>query len=108
MPSSLSRDDRLRIMEFVCAFAWADLQVRESERAFIHRLIERMDLGSDRGQIEAWLRHPPPAEDVDPTRVPVEHRELVLDAARELVQVDGKLDPEEQEMFVLLEQLLVG
>ena len=94
-------------MEFVCAFAWADLHVGDSERAFIDRLIERMDLGSDRGQIEAWLRHPPPAEDVDPTRVPLAHRELVLDAARELVEADGRLAPEEQEMFMLLEQLLV-
>lgn len=107
MPASLSRDDRLRIMEFVCAFAWADLEIRDAERAFILRLIERMQLQDDKAQIEAWLRHPPPAEEVDPTRVPAAHRELLLSAARELVQADGRLDPEEQEMFELLEQLLV-
>lgn len=107
MPASLSRDDRLRIIEFVCAFAWADLEVGDAERAFIFRLLERMGLDDDKGQVEAWLRHPPPAEDVDPTRVPAAHRELLLGVARELVHADGHLEPEEQEMFQLMEQLLV-
>ena len=32
---SLSREDRLSLMRFVCSFAWADFEVQDQERTFI-------------------------------------------------------------------------
>lgn len=107
MLGDLSRPDRLRLMKFVCAFAWADLEIQTEEKNFVEKLIAKFDLEDDRQEILSWLKSPPPAEDVDPTRVPREHRELVLDAARQLFEADGVVDPHEQEQFELLEQLLV-
>jgi uncharacterized tellurite resistance protein B-like protein len=107
MAASLSRDDRLRLMKFVCTFAWADLEIQDAERRFVSRLIDKLELNDDREHIMAWLESPPPAEDVDPTRVPPEHRALILDSARQLFESDGVVDPKEQEQFELLEQLLV-
>lgn len=107
MLGSLDRDARLRLMEFICSFAWADLEVQEEERQFVQRLVDRLGLQDDREQILKWLKSPPPAEEVDPTRVPRAHRQLFLDAARQLFEADGRIDPKEEEYFRLLEQLLV-
>jgi len=106
MPSPLPREARLHIMKFACSFAWADLEVRDLERSFIQRLMKRLDLEDDAALVEEWLRAPPPPEEVDPTRVPPEHRALVLEAARELVEADGHFDSNERELFELLEQLM--
>jgi len=94
-------------MRFVCAFAWADLEVQDDEKQVVERLIQTLGLDEDREQIHRWLKSPPPPEDVDPTRVPRAHRELFLDAARAVFSADGVIDPKEQENFELLEQLLV-
>lgn len=107
MPTSLPREDRLRLMKFVCSFAWADLEVQNEERDFVTKMIDHLQLQDDRKLIESWLRHPPPPEEVDPTDVPREHRELFLDAVRRLVAVDDKIDPKEAETLALFEQLLV-
>jgi uncharacterized tellurite resistance protein B-like protein len=107
MLEELTREDRLRLMKFVCAFAWADLEIQDAERTMVGRLITKLGLEEDREQILRWLKSPPPAEDVDPTRVPSHHRQLFLDAARQLFEADGVVDPHEQEQFELLEQLLV-
>lgn len=105
--TDLDREDRLRLMRFVCAFAWADLEVQDDEKVVVERLIATLGLEEDRDQIQRWLKSPPPAEDVDPTRVPRAHRELFLDAARAVFSADGVIDPKEQEHFELLEQLMV-
>lgn len=107
MIGSLSRDDRLRLMKFVCAFAWADLEIQNEERHFVVKLLEKLELQDDRELVASWLKSPPPAEEVDPTRVPAEHRELFLDVARQLFEADGVVDPHEQEQFELLQQLLI-
>jgi uncharacterized tellurite resistance protein B-like protein len=107
MLEELTREDRLRLMKFVCAFAWADLEIQDAERSMVNRLIAKLELEADRDMIMKWLKSPPPAEDVDPTRVPSRHRQLFLDAARQLFEADGVVDPHEQEQFELLEQLLV-
>lgn len=108
MVASLTREDRLQVMKFVCAFAWADLEVQDAERQCVQKLLDRFELqGSDRALVETWLESPPPPDEVDPTRVPARHRQIVLDAARELFEVDGEVDPKEQEMYDLLKQLLV-
>lgn len=106
MVGSLSRDDRLRLMKFVCTFAWADLEIQDEERRFVSKLIDKLGLQEDREQVMRWLQSPPPLDDVDPTRVPREHRQLVLDAARQLFESDGVIDPKEQEQFELLQALL--
>jgi uncharacterized tellurite resistance protein B-like protein len=107
MPASLPREDRLRLMKFVCSFAWADLEIQDEERDFVGTMIKHLELEDDRPLIEGWLRHPPPAEEVDPTDVPREHRALFLDAVRRLVAADDRIDPKEAETLALFEQLLV-
>ena len=107
MPTKLPREDRLRLMKFVCSFAWADLEIQDEERAFVGRMIDFLGLEDDRKLIEGWLRHPPRPEEVDPTDVPHEHRELFLDAVRRLVAADDRIDPKEAETLALFEQLLV-
>jgi len=107
MLSKLSRPERLRLMRFVCAFAWADLQIRKEERTFVKRLMDQLELDdSERKQVEAWLKLPPRPEEVDPASVPKAHRQLVLDAARGMIKADGEIAPEEKENLELLEQLL--
>ncbi len=107
MLEELSREDRLRLLEFVCSFAWVDLEVREQERAFVMRMVAQLGMAEDQPQIEAWLKRPPPAADVDPTRVPREHRALFLHAAKATFKSDGEFAESEQEYFQMLEQLLV-
>ena len=80
MLQSLDHDDRLRLMRFVCSFAWADLEIQPEERAFVARMVTELGLEDDREQINHWLKHPPRPEEVDPTRVPRQHRELFLEA----------------------------
>ena len=105
--AELDREDRLRLMKFVCSFAWADLEVQDGEKRVVERLIKTLDLDADRELIQRWLRSPPPPDEVIAPRVPRAHRELLLDAARAVFSADGVIDPKEQEHFELLEQLLV-
>jgi hypothetical protein len=107
MLETLSRDDRLRLLEFVCSFVWVDLEVKPSERAFVQRMVVRLGLKDETELVERWLRRPPPAEEVDPTTVPRAHRELFLHAAKAAFESDRQFDPEEREYLELLEQLLV-
>ncbi|HZO14546.1 MAG TPA: TerB family tellurite resistance protein [Polyangiaceae bacterium] len=107
MLSKLTRDDRLRLMKFVCSFAWADLEVQDEEREFVKKMVRRLQLDDqDRKLVEGWLEVPPPPQDVDPTRVPTEHRELFLETVRGLIAADKFVDPEERESLKLFEQLL--
>ena len=93
----LSDGDRLLFLKFICAFAWTDLEVTESERRFVLRLCERANVSAEeRRQVEEWLTISPSPGSVDPTEIPREHRRLFLDAARAMVYADGKVDPEER------------
>ncbi len=103
----LNKSDRMRLMRFVCSFAWADLEIQKEERAFVGKLVKQLDLDEDeRREVEAMLQRPPKAEDVDPARVPLQHRELFLDAVRAVIAADGSIAPEEHESFELFEALL--
>jgi uncharacterized tellurite resistance protein B-like protein len=106
MPAPLAREDRLRLMKFVCAFAWADLEIQAQERDFVGKMITHLELEDERRQVEAWLKYPPAPEEVDPTDIPPEQRELFLDAVRQLVAADERIDPKEAETLALFEQLL--
>ena len=107
MLDELSHDERLRLARFVCTFAWADLAVAPEERAFIGRLIRELDLDDEgRAEIESYLTSPPPAELIDPTDVPVEHRRVFLEMAGQVVKVDGEIDEREAETYLLFSQLV--
>ncbi|MCA9529572.1 MAG: TerB family tellurite resistance protein [Myxococcales bacterium] len=107
MLDSLDREDRLRLMKFICSFAWADLDVAANERDFVSQMVERLQLDEEeRAQVQSWLEVPPPAEEIDPLDVPHAHRQIFLDAARAMILADGRVDDEEVENLALLEQLL--
>jgi uncharacterized tellurite resistance protein B-like protein len=104
--NALSRGERLQLLRFVTSFAWADLEVSLAERAFIHRLVARLNLDAEEAEkVEAWIKVPPPEESVDPTTVPHEHRQVLLATVREMVEADGDISEEERESLALLEQL---
>ena len=103
----LDREDRLRLVRFVCSFAWADLELQDEEKGFVHKLLEQLDLTeAEQAKAEAWLKLPPPPEEVDPTDIPVEHRQLFLQSVMGLMTADGHIDPNEMETLTLFENLL--
>lgn len=104
---SLSVEDRLQVLEFACAFAWADFRVRSAERELIARLVERAELDAEAAaQVEAWLQSPPSPDEIDPLDVPPAHRPLLLALVLEVITADGEISPEESETYNLLSQLL--
>ena len=107
MTDGLTRDERLLLIKFVCAFAWADLSVDDRERRFVERLIRRLELDEDAlAQAERWLAVAPPPHEVDPRQVPAEHRRTFTDTIRALIYVDGKVDDDERASFERLKQAL--
>jgi uncharacterized tellurite resistance protein B-like protein len=103
---ALSRAERLQLLRFVTSFAWADLSVSSAEQDFIHRLVARLHLEKEEArQVEGWIKVPPPPDDVDPTSVPHEHRQIFLQTVREMMQANGDVSEEERESLALLEQL---
>jgi len=102
----LGREDRLRLLRFVIAFAWADLAISAGEIAYVHRLVVRLGLEPDEAaRVEKWLKSPPQPEEVDPTEIPRQHRQLFIDAVREMATSDGEMTEEEKESLELLERL---
>lgn len=105
--TELSSEDRLRLIRFVCAFAWADLDIADAEMAFVAKLAAQLGLDDDeRSQVAAWMSLPPRAEELDPNDIPDEHRELFLNLAMQMVGADGQVDPDELEQLRLFRQLL--
>ena len=108
MLDQLDRRDRLRLVEFVCSFAWADLEIKPEERVFISRLIQRLEL--DEGEdlrVQQWLDRPPGLDDLDPTSIPAAHRRFFVEAIEGLISSDGEIAEEERETFEIFKQLLV-
>ena len=107
MLENLDSAARMRLMEFVCSFAWADLEVNAQERAFVREWIGRLELGAqEKAQVEAWLDSPPGSANVDPTTIPVEHREIFLAAIRGIIEADGRIHAEEIESLTIFRRLL--
>ena len=103
----LDREDRLRLMKFICSFAWADLEIQDEERAFITKLITELELDeAEQAQVERWLEIPPRAEELDPAEIPRSHREIFLETARAMIVADGRIDEDEAENFALFEALM--
>jgi uncharacterized tellurite resistance protein B-like protein len=107
MFTELSRDERLTLLRFVCAFAWTDLEVRDAERRFVRRLVERLELDvEDARQVEEWLAIAPSPGSVDAARVPEAHRRVFVDTLRALIYADGSVDSEEREQLDKLRSAL--
>jgi len=103
----LAPDDRLRLLRFVCSLAWADLEVQDAERDFVKRMLATLDVDDDEAaQVQRWLEVPPAPEDVDPTDVPLEHRQVFLNALLQVVGADGVVDSKEMETLALFERLV--
>jgi uncharacterized tellurite resistance protein B-like protein len=104
----LDRDDRLRLVKFVCSFAWADLEIHPEERIFIDHIVQSLELNDeDQSKVERWMAVPPSPESVDPTQIPLAQRKLFLDSIEGVIISDGKISPEERENLALLKDLLV-
>ena len=107
MLNTLSREERMRLMKFVCSFAWADLEVQDQERTLVANMIKRLELDDeDKKKVEAWLEVPPPPEQVDPALIPPKHRQIFLETMQEVIDADDVVDPDEKENFELFKQLL--
>ena len=105
--NDLSREDRMRLMRFVCSFAWADLEIQSEERRYVSTLVAKLELDDgDKQRVNEWLTVPPKPEDVDPAQVPRAHRQLFLKTIRDVIKADKHIDPEESENLELFEALL--
>jgi uncharacterized tellurite resistance protein B-like protein len=103
----LSHKERLQLLRFVCSFVWADLEVTEKERAFVHKMVRKLDLReSEAREVEGWLELPPSPDSVDPGTISPRHREIFLEAVREAAAADGALSEAEREDLALFERLL--
>jgi uncharacterized tellurite resistance protein B-like protein len=107
MLDRLDRSERMRLMKFVCSFAWADLEIRPEEREFIRKMVTRLALDDEEEEeVQAWLDLPPDPESVDPTMVPSAHRRVFIEAIEGIIASDGEIAPEEIENFRLFHDLV--
>ncbi len=107
MLDRLDRSERMRLMKFVCSFAWADLEIRPEEREFIRTMVTRLSLDDEEEEkVQAWLDLPPAPESVDPTMVPSAHRRVFIEAIKGVIASDGEIAPEEIENFRLFHDLV--
>ena len=94
-------------MRFVCSFAWADLEIRPEERAFISRMMRGLELEpGEELQVHQWLDVPPELDGLDPTAIPVKHRRMFLDAIEGVVAADGRVTIEERDNLEIFSALL--
>jgi uncharacterized tellurite resistance protein B-like protein len=109
MLDQLDRKDRLRLVEFVCSFAWADFEIAPEERVFVARLIRRLDLDEEEDlKVQQWLERPPKIDDLDPTAIPEAHRRVFVDAIEGVIEADGEVSDEERDSFEIFRALLEG
>jgi Tellurite resistance protein TerB len=107
MLEKLPPNELMRLMKFVCSFAWSDHEVKPQERDFVARLIKKLKITPENAQrVEGWLKVPPPIEEIDPTEIPKQHRQLFIDAIRALIGSDGEVSLEEREDLELFTQLI--
>ena len=93
----------LQLFHFMCAFAWADLEIQEEEQEMIERLMVSLKVPpEDQNLILTWLEVPPPPEVIDPYAVDPEFRSQIYKAAKAIVLSDGELHQLEKEMLELL------
>ncbi len=104
----INREERMRLLQFVCSFAWADFKIHEEERIFVADLVRRLKLGAeDERQVLRWLKTPPNLDAIDPTQIPARHREIFLREVESVIAADGEVSAEERDSLSVFRQLLV-
>ena len=104
--ADLNIDQRMQLIRFICSFAWADFEVKSSERAMVAKIVENLELPLEaRTTVRDWLKEPPPLDDIDPTDVPRQHRQVFLDTAWQMISADGAVSREEWESYKLFKEL---
>ena len=107
MLQDLEPQDRMQLMKFVCSFAWADLEIHPSERGFIERMVQKLELDvEERQQVDRWLEIPPHPHEVDPTQISLEHRKTFVESIIGIIESDGVVSHEERDNLALFEHLL--
>ena len=102
----LTTEDKLRVMRFICAFAWADLEIQSDERNIITQIMKALDLEEEHhGKVHLWLERPPRAEDVDPFTIPENLKGIIIDAAKAVILADGELQDSEMDLLELLQNI---
>ena len=100
----MRRVERLKLVQLACHAAWADLSVQNEEREVILSLAKHLQLpAEDIDCVVSWLKHGPP--DFDPYDIPASHRKAFFETMMEVVNADGRVDPEESETIQLLREL---
>ncbi|HMM75794.1 MAG TPA: TerB family tellurite resistance protein [Gammaproteobacteria bacterium] len=108
MFDTLSSAQRLQLMKFVCAFAWADLDVSGEEKLFVADCIRRLRFtDAEKKQVWGWLEVPPAPEEIDPSDIPAAHRQAFIEAIGKLVAADDQITSREREALVLFSQLMM-
>jgi len=96
--------DRVQVLRFAACFVWADLDLAESERAFLTDLARELELAPEVAR--ALLSRPPDLDDVDPTTVNVATANAIRRVALRAIAADGRVMDEEMALFGLLDDLL--
>ena len=108
MLQQLSRDERLLLLRFACASAWADGEVKDSERTFIRRFVGKLGLEtSEAMEVEGFLLVPPRPDEVDASLVPEQKRAIFLSVVRGVVYADGSVGDEERAQLDALQARLL-
>ena len=107
MLDTLNNEDRMRLMQLLCAVAWVDGEVQEGERELVLRLADEMKLADgDLSQVQSWLAAPPTEGAPAPEKIPPEHRQLFNEHALELIAADGELKSEELKHYRVYKMLM--
>ncbi|MFW5741506.1 MAG: TerB family tellurite resistance protein [Myxococcota bacterium] len=103
----LQSEERLKLLRLVCSMAWADSEVQQHEKGFIAKLIFNMGTpASEIRQVKKWLESPPPEEELDPSTIPQEHRQMFFEACRGVMTADGIVTEGEKTELERLEKKL--
>ena len=93
----------MQLFKYMCAFAWADMEIQHQEREMIERLIISLELSNDQRQtVLQWLDQPNTIPEIDPYDVNPDFREQIYQAAQAVVLSDGELTFNERDMLALL------
>lgn len=95
---------RVELLRFAASFLWADLAIADTERTFLVDLARELDV--DGHVADELLRRPPRADDVDPSRVDPALAAAVRTVALRAIAADGRVAPQEMQLFDLLDALL--
>lgn len=108
MFDGLEASERQYLFRFLCAFAWVDGSIDEAERKFVRRLMDKANLSeAEKLDVEATLLHPPPAAEVDPSKISPANRRVFVESIRALIFVDGQVGDEEKLQFEALREALL-